>query len=69
MIYSDSGTGMGTILIVDDVEINRAILEEIIRSMNRNRVSRERRTGIGNHQRPAAKVNIARHFHAGHEWI
>ena len=33
MSYSDSGTGMEAILIVDDVEINRAILEEIIRSM------------------------------------
>lgn len=41
MSYSDSGTGMETILIVDDVEINRAILEEIIRSMNQNPVLAE----------------------------
>ncbi len=41
MSYGDSGTGMETILIVDDVEINRAILEEIIRSMNQNPVLAE----------------------------
>ncbi len=41
MSYSDSGTGMEAILIVDDVEINRAILEEIIRSMNQNPVLAE----------------------------
>ena len=33
MIYGDTDSGKAKILIVDDVEMNRVILEEIIKNM------------------------------------
>lgn len=41
MIYKDDGTGRGTVLVVDDVEINREILEQIILDMGYRPVSAE----------------------------
>ncbi len=41
MIYNDRDTDRNTILIVDDVEVNRAILEEIIKGMGYSPIQAE----------------------------
>lgn len=41
MMYGDKDAGRGTVLIVDDVEINRVILQEIISDMGYRPVSAE----------------------------